>query len=78
MKRECKLENRINGLEIKAEPDVDVHRTEEYPTSLDEYFQRTNAQMFMLQVRQINMMRISIRKPKPQYKCLIFCLFPVT
>lgn len=48
VKRELKLENRINGLEIKAEPDV--HRTDEYPTTLQEYFQRPNAQMFMLQV----------------------------
>lgn len=53
MKQELKLENRMNGLDIKTEPGEPsemANVTEEYPQSLEEYFQRTNAQMFLLQV----------------------------
>lgn len=41
----------MNGLDIKAVSKVQPNSTDDYPQTLDEYFQRTNAQMFMLQVR---------------------------
>lgn len=38
----------MNGMEIKAEPGIPV--LQEYPENLEDFFRRTNAQMFMLQV----------------------------
>lgn len=48
VKTEVKLEDCMNGMEIKAEPGIPV--LQEYPENLEDFFRRTNAQMFMLQV----------------------------
>lgn len=48
VKTDVKLEDSMNGMEIKAEPGFPV--LQEYPENLEDYFRRPNAQMFMLQV----------------------------
>lgn len=59
VKQELKLENRMNGLDIKSELGTESNSLEDYPQSLDEYFQRANAQMFMLQVSQMDALIIA-------------------
>lgn len=50
VKSEANLENRINGLELKTESEPETNTIYEYPTSLEDFFQRAGGQMFMLQV----------------------------
>lgn len=54
VKSEVKLEDRVNALEIKCESDTKPNSSSNlvYPFSLDEFFDRTAPQLFLLQVQQ--------------------------
>lgn len=57
VKSEVKLEDRINGMNIKQESheNLNIEGTSrlEYPNSIDEFFDRTEPQLFLMQVRKI-------------------------
>lgn len=56
VKSEVKLEDRVNSMEIKSETDTKPNSSSNlvYPFSLDEFFDRTAPQLFLLQVKQFN------------------------
>lgn len=71
VKPEVKLEDRVSSMDIKNETDTKPHSNLVYPNSLDEFFERTSPQLFLLQVSrfvclpmffcfQMNLMIISI------------------
>lgn len=53
VKSVTKLENRVSSMEIKSEMDTKPNSTTNsvYPNSLDEFFDRTTPQLFLLQVK---------------------------
>lgn len=55
-KIEIKIEDRLNVMNIKNEtPDTDslVESNASYPANMDEFFDRTTPQFFLLQVSQV-------------------------
>lgn len=50
MKSEVKLEDRINGMDIKEENPNTPNSRLKYPNSVGEFFDRNNPQLFLMQV----------------------------
>lgn len=52
VKSEVKLEERINGMEIKEESSESSKNRLKYPSDLDEFLNRNTSQLFLMQVIQ--------------------------
>lgn len=53
VKPEVKLEERINGMEIKEENTEMPDDRLKYPNNIGEFFERTSPQLFLMQVKQM-------------------------
>lgn len=51
VKSEVKLEDRINGIEIKDENTDKSNSRLKYPDSIGEFFDRNSPQLFLMQVK---------------------------
>lgn len=58
VKSEVKLEDRMNGIDIKEEINDKPNTRLKYPDSIGEFFDRTEPQLFLMQVKIVGILKI--------------------
>lgn len=72
VKTEVKLEERINGLEIKGENIESSNTRLKYPNNLGEFLDRNTPQLFLMQV---NIYKFDIEHSSKIKRCSLMMLF---